>query len=201
MRGAPSLKFLLYHGFNSLRKHRPANLNNRDESATKCVKLMLQAPAARKGRSTRMSNRIELSTAPQTDEARNACARTQVSAASSSGTRTLRAFGFLALAITIAVSGFGYRLSRYSLHPHVASRALLLKFWDKHQDTAQVTGIAAASAHVRLLPQGHAAHVTVREGFSLRDCASCAPAECERIPTCFLTDAPSRSPPSSISMA
>lgn len=41
------------------------------------------------------------------------------------------ALGFLALAIAVALWGFGYKLSRYDPHPSAASRASIAKLWDK----------------------------------------------------------------------
>jgi hypothetical protein len=51
-----------------------------------------------------------------------------------------RAFGLIALALAVAVSGFGNRLARYSTHPERASRASITKLWDKQQCVVHVAG-------------------------------------------------------------
>ena len=50
----------------------------------------------------------------------------------------LSSCGLIALAMAIALSGFGYRLARYSDHFGPKSRVLVTKLWDKHQHVPQV---------------------------------------------------------------
>jgi hypothetical protein len=59
------------------------------------------------------------------------------------------ALGLIGLAIAVALWGFGYKLSRYSLHSDISSRASFAKLWDKHQDSAQV------AENAKLTPQSH----------------------------------------------
>ncbi len=57
--------------------------------------------------------------------------------------------GLIGLAIAVALWGFGYKLSRYSLHSDFSSRASFAKLWDKHEDSAQV------AETVKLAPQSN----------------------------------------------
>ena len=46
--------------------------------------------------------------------------------------------GLVGLAITVALWGYGYKISRYNPHLDAASRASFAKLWDKHQDASQI---------------------------------------------------------------
>lgn len=46
----------------------------------------------------------------------------------------------LFLSVSLALWGFGCKLSRYNPHPNVTSRTLSAKLWDKHQDLEEIAG-------------------------------------------------------------
>ena len=60
------------------------------------------------------------------------------------------ALGLIGLAIAVALWGFGYKLSRYSHHSDISSRASIAKLWDKHQDSTHVV-----KALLKLTPPSH----------------------------------------------
>lgn len=105
------------------------------------------------------------------------------------------ALGFIGLAISVALWGFGYKISRYNPHPDAASRTLLAKMWDKHQDVTQVSGVTQASAQPQLQFELLAALFLLGQPPT--------PAECSRresdgpkcIPAHFRSVVPLRSPP------
>ena len=71
----------------------------------------------------------------------NACA----GAGSGRSIRNRCAAACIGLAIAVALWGFGYRLSRYDLHPNATTRASVAKLWDKHQDLTEASPKAGAA--------------------------------------------------------
>jgi hypothetical protein len=106
------------------------------------------------------------------------------------------ALAFIALALSVALWGFSYKLSRYNPHPDASSRALLAKMWDKHQDLNQITAAAQAAAQ---LPQSelvfHSEFLLLRQAPNPEQYAFIALDDCQRIPALFRTVVPLRSPP------
>jgi hypothetical protein len=106
---------------------------------------------------------------------------------------------FIGLSLSVILWGFGYKLSRYSPHSDVSSRALLAKLWDKHQDVTQITAAAEASAQA---PQSevvlHSALPLLSQPPTLGQWLFLNLDECKRIPVSFQPVVPLRSPPSNI---
>jgi hypothetical protein len=64
------------------------------------------------------------------------------------------ALGLLALAIAIALWGFGYKLSRYDPHPSAASRASIAKLWDKRPGSLTTDALSLRlRSHLSSWPQ------------------------------------------------
>lgn len=106
------------------------------------------------------------------------------------------ALGFIALAISVALWGYGYRISRYKPHPEPSSRTLLVKMWDKHQDLTQVAGATNPSVQPHFQLELHAALLLLRLPLARTEWASYLPDGCKRIPALFRAVVPLRSPPS-----
>src|SRR5579862_8161622 len=103
----------------------------------------------------------------------------------------------IGLAITVALWGFGYKISRYNPHPDTASRVLLAKLWDKHQDVTQLAasvGLSTRPTDIQLAL--HAVLLLLYKSSEPERYAFCPPDECRRIPALFLSLIPLRSPPS-----
>jgi len=105
------------------------------------------------------------------------------------------ALAFIGLAISVALWGFGYKLSRYNPHQDAASRALFAKMWDKHQDVAQVAATTKATAQQHLQLELHAVLLIHRQPPTGIERAFFYPDTYKRIPALFCSVVPLRSPP------
>ena len=106
------------------------------------------------------------------------------------------AIGFIGLAISVALWGYGYKISRYNPHPDASSRTLLAKMWDKHQDVTQVAGATNACSQPQLQLELHAALLLLSQPPTPAERACHESDETKRIPALFSSVVPLRSPPS-----
>ena len=103
---------------------------------------------------------------------------------------------FIGLAISVALWGFGYKLSRYNPHPNAASRSSLAKLWDKHQDISQLASASEAAAQPPQIHPGLRAVLDLLcQTPSPEKYAFSPPDEFKRIPVLFGSVVPLRSPP------
>ena len=72
------------------------------------------------------------------------------------------AVGFIGLAIVVALSGFGYKLSLYHRHAEPAARVLVAKMWIETRNPSAATA-SASKANSHLFPGSQALCVPVEE--------------------------------------
>jgi hypothetical protein len=105
------------------------------------------------------------------------------------------ALGFIGLAIAVALWGFGYKLSRYTLHPDSLTRTSVAKLWDKHQDAGQVIA-SKLNAEAQLRLKLYAVLTSLQNAPEPDPVAFRAPDDVENVPSSFRSLIPFRSPPS-----
>lgn len=106
------------------------------------------------------------------------------------------AIGFIGLAISVALWGYGYKISRYNPHPDASSRTLLAKMWDKHQDVTQVSDATKACSQPQPRLELHAAILLLGQPPTLAERVCHESDESKRIPALLRSIVPLRSPPS-----
>jgi hypothetical protein len=105
------------------------------------------------------------------------------------------AIGFIGLAIAVALWGFGYKLSRYTLHPDSITRTSVAKLWDKHQDAGQVVA-SKLNAQPQLRLELQALFISLQNAPDPDTFAFRVLDDVENVPSSFRSLIPSRSPPS-----
>ena len=104
------------------------------------------------------------------------------------------AVGLLALAIAIALWGFGYKLSRYDPHPSAASRASIAKLWDKRPGSLTTDALSIRlRSHVPSWPQPF--WISIQHGGKKAPAVLELDPQNKRTSSVFRRLNPSRSPP------
>jgi hypothetical protein len=106
------------------------------------------------------------------------------------------AFGLIALALTVALWGFGGKLSQFNRHSDAFWRTSFARLWDKHPDSPAIgeTAKVTAQSHFRLEQRAFLAILdeTSQNQYELL----CHSIECKPIPPSCSSSFPPRSPPS-----
>jgi hypothetical protein len=102
----------------------------------------------------------------------------------------------MSLALTIALWGFGYKVSRLNLHLDVSWRTSFAKLWDKHPASAQIGKTAEVTGQSRFQQERRAILAVLEETPKRQYELLCHSIECKPIPSGSPFSFPLRSPPS-----
>ena len=106
------------------------------------------------------------------------------------------AFGLMALALAVALWGFGYKLSRFNLDSGVSWRTSFAKLWDKHSDSPEIGKTAKVTTQPRFQRERCAILAFHQETPKHQYELLCHSIECKPIPPRSPSAFPLRSPPS-----